>query len=108
MQAVVASLSGPQMRLSRRRVTLTSPLGFALLPALQPAQAYVFGGGLSSSSNTASASLQLEPVAGGVCEEESALSNKASILELSAASRLFSSLSCSASSLSCLVRCSMS
>jgi hypothetical protein len=61
MQAVVASLSGPQMRLSRRRVTLTSPLtsplGFAFLPALQPAQAYVFGGGLSSSSNTASASL---------------------------------------------------
>jgi hypothetical protein len=57
MRAVVASLSGPQMRLSRRRVTLTSPLGFALLPALQPAQAYVFGGGLSSSSNTASASL---------------------------------------------------
>jgi hypothetical protein len=32
----------------------------------------------------------LEPVAGGVCEEESALSNKASILDSSAASRLFS------------------
>ena len=65
---------------------------------------------------------QLEPVAGGVCEEESGLRNKASILELSAASRLFSSRSSSvslfsrfmrfslSSSLSscCLVRCSMS
>jgi hypothetical protein len=43
----------------------------------------------------------LEPVAGGVCEEESALSNKASILDSSAASRSFSFRSC-------LVRCSMS
>ena len=58
---------------------------------------------------------QLEPVAGGVCEEESALSNKASILELSAASRSFSFFSSfkrfslsSDSILSCLVRCSMS
>jgi hypothetical protein len=37
---------------------------------------------------------QLEPVAGGVCEEESALSNKASSLDSSSASRL-SSLSSS-------------
>ena len=37
---------------------------------------------------------QLEPVAGGVCEEESALSSKASILDSSSASRLFFSLSC--------------
>jgi hypothetical protein len=65
---------------------------------------------------------QFEPVAGGVCEEESALSNKASILDSSAASRLssisssfkrFSLLSSrfslsSDSILSCLVRCSMS
>jgi hypothetical protein len=36
---------------------------------------------------------QLEPVAGGVCEEESALSNKASILDSSSASRLFSAFS---------------
>jgi len=33
---------------------------------------------------------QLEPVAGGVCEEESALSNKAAILDSSAASRSLS------------------
>ena len=52
---------------------------------------------------------QLEPVAGGVCEEESALSNKASILDSSSASRAFSffssfkrfSLSSSRLSLSC-------
>ena len=44
---------------------------------------------------------QLEPVAGGVCEEESTVRNKASILELSAASRSFSCLSS-------FVRCSMS
>jgi hypothetical protein len=37
---------------------------------------------------------QLEPVAGGVCEVESALSSKASILDSSAASRLFSISSC--------------
>ena len=65
---------------------------------------------------------QLEPVAGGVCEEESALSSKASILDSSAASRSFSffssfkrfSLSCIRFSLAikfsscCFVRCSMS
>jgi hypothetical protein len=52
---------------------------------------------------------QLEPVAGGACEEESALSSKASILDSSAASRSFSffssfkrfSLSSSRLSLSC-------
>jgi hypothetical protein len=33
---------------------------------------------------------QLEPVAGGVCEVKSALSSKASILDSSSASRLFS------------------
>jgi hypothetical protein len=37
---------------------------------------------------------QLEPVEGGVCEEESALRNKASILDSSSASRLFSLSSC--------------
>jgi hypothetical protein len=58
---------------------------------------------------------QLEPVAGGVCEEESALSNKASILDSSSASRSFSFFSrfkrfslSSDSILSCFVRCSMS
>ncbi len=40
---------------------------------------------------------QLEPVAGGIGEQESALSNKASILDSSSASRLFSCLSCSIS-----------
>jgi hypothetical protein len=44
---------------------------------------------------------QLEPDAGGVCEEESALRNKPSILDLRSASRLVSFLSCS-------VSCSMS
>lgn len=59
--------------------------------------------------------IQLEPVAGGVCKEESALSNKASILDSSAASRSFSFFSSfkrfslsSDSILSCLVRYSMS
>jgi len=65
---------------------------------------------------------QLEPVAGGACEEESALSSKASILDSSAASRSFSffssfkrfSLSSSRLSLSsdsilsCFVRFSLS
>jgi len=51
---------------------------------------------------------QLEPVAGGVCEEESALSNKASILELSSESRLFSSCICAISRSSRFVRCSLS
>jgi len=76
---------------------------------------------------------QLEPVAGGVCEEESTLSSKASILDSRSASRLFSISSCfkrlsrssslcsnslsscfarfslsSDSILSCFVRCSMS
>jgi hypothetical protein len=58
---------------------------------------------------------QLEPVAGGVYEEESVLRNKASILDSSAASRSFSffssfkrfSLAITFSSF-CLVRCSMS
>ena len=56
---------------------------------------------------------QLEPVAGGVGEQESALRNKASILDSSSASRLFSCrscsvsfLSCSDSFLSCFIRCS--
>ena len=49
---------------------------------------------------------QLEPVAGGACEQESALSNKASILDSSAASRLFSCRSCSVSFLSCFIRSS--
>jgi hypothetical protein len=40
---------------------------------------------------------QLEPVAGGVCEEESGLRNKASSLDSSAASRLFSCRSSSVS-----------
>jgi hypothetical protein len=44
---------------------------------------------------------QLEPVAGGVCEEESVLRNQASILDSRPASRLFSFLSLS-------VSCSMS
>ena len=51
---------------------------------------------------------QLEPVAGGVCEEESALSNKASSLDSSSASRLFSVSICAISLSSCFVRCSMS
>ena len=51
---------------------------------------------------------QLEPVAGGVCEEESALSNKASILELSSARRLFSSFSCAISFSICFVRFALS
>jgi hypothetical protein len=54
---------------------------------------------------------QLEPVAGGVGEQESALSNKASILDSSAASRLFSCRSCSVSFLSCsdsFLSCSVS
>jgi hypothetical protein len=46
---------------------------------------------------------QLEPVAGGVCEEESGLRNKASSLDSSAASRLFSSRSSSVSFLICSV-----
>jgi len=46
---------------------------------------------------------QLEPVAGGVGEQESALRNKASILDSSSASRLFSCRSCSVSFLSCSV-----
>jgi hypothetical protein len=49
---------------------------------------------------------QLEPVAGGVCEQESALRHKASILDSSSASRLFSCRSCSVSLLSCFIRCS--
>jgi|LakMenE01Jun11ns_1017448.scaffolds.fasta_scaffold9880128_2 hypothetical protein len=44
---------------------------------------------------------QLEPVAGGVCVDKSALSNKESSLDSSAARRLFSISSC-------FVRCSMS
>jgi hypothetical protein len=58
---------------------------------------------------------QLEPVAGGVCEEESALSNKASILDSRSASRLFSFFSSfkrfslsSDAILSLSVSCSMS
>jgi hypothetical protein len=46
---------------------------------------------------------QLEPVAGGVGEQESALRNKASILNSSSASRLFSCRSCSVSFLSCAI-----
>ena len=49
---------------------------------------------------------QLEPVAGGVGEQESALRSKASILDSSSASRLFSCRSCSVSFLSCFIRCS--
>ena len=51
---------------------------------------------------------QLEPVAGGVCEEESALSSKASILDSSAASRSFSFLSCFVRFLLSSSLCSMS
>jgi hypothetical protein len=51
---------------------------------------------------------QLEPVAGGVCEEESALSNKASIRDSSSASRLFSRFSCAISLSSSFVRLSLS
>ena len=51
---------------------------------------------------------QLEPVAGGVCEEESALSSKASILDSSAASRLFSISSSFVRFLLSSSRCSMS
>jgi len=49
---------------------------------------------------------QLEPVAGGVGEQESELCNKASILDSSSASRLFSCLSCSVSLLNCFIRSS--
>ena len=51
---------------------------------------------------------QLEPVAGGVCEEESVLSNKASIRDSSSASRLFSSFSCAISFSTNFVRLSLS
>ncbi|MCP9841957.1 hypothetical protein KBY93_15185, partial [Synechococcus sp. J7-Johnson] len=51
---------------------------------------------------------QLEPVDGGVGEEESALSNKASSLDSRSASRLFSVSSCAISILSCFVRLSLS
>jgi hypothetical protein len=51
---------------------------------------------------------QLEPVEGGVGEEESALSNKASSLDSRSASRLFSVSSCAISISSCFVRLSLS
>jgi hypothetical protein len=44
---------------------------------------------------------QLESVAGGVGEQKLALRNKASIMDSSSASRLFSCRSCSVSLLSC-------
>ncbi|WP_094554580.1 hypothetical protein [Synechococcus sp. 1G10] len=50
----------------------------------------------------------MEPVAGGVCEDESALSNKASSLDSRSASRLFSVSSCTISLSSSCVRLSLS
>ena len=51
--------------------------------------------------------IQLESIGGGVGEEESALSNSASSLDSSAASRLFSISSCLFLSLSLSVSCSI-